>query len=60
MIFLRVLLIFSGLFLAGIGIAFLFTRDRKYLRLGARFLQAVVVALVCYGLFYVFSRVLLL
>ncbi|QJR13862.1 hypothetical protein [Usitatibacter palustris] len=60
MILVRVLLIFSALFLAGIGIAFLVTRDRKYLRLGGRFFQAVLVALVCYGLFYVFSRVLLL
>jgi hypothetical protein len=59
-ILLRVLLIFSALFLAGIGIAFLVTKDRKYLRLGARFFQAVLVVLVCYGLFYVFSRVLLL
>jgi len=57
---LRALLIFGALFLTGIGIAFLFTKDRKYLRLGWRFFQAAVVVLVAYGLFYVFSRVLLL
>ncbi len=60
MLVLRVLLIFGALFLAGIGIAFAFSRDRKYLRLGWRVLQAAVVLLVAYGLFYVFSRVLLL
>jgi hypothetical protein len=57
---LRLLLILAALFLAGIGIAFLVTRDRKYLRVGWRLLQAVVVILVAYGLFYVFSRLLLI
>jgi hypothetical protein len=60
MLVLRVILIFGALFLVGIGLAFAFTRDRKYLQLGWRILQGVVVLLVAYGLFYVFSRVLLL
>ena len=60
MLVLRVLLIFGALFLVGIGLGYAFTRDRKYLRLGSRVLQAAVVLLVAYGLFYVFSRVLLL
>ncbi len=60
MLVLRFLLIVAALFLAGIGIAFLVTRDRKYLRVGWRLLQAVVVILVAYGLFYVFSRLLLI
>ena len=60
MLVLRVILIFGALFLVGTGVAFLFTRDRKYLRLALRVFQAVLVLLVAYGLFYVFSRVLLL
>jgi len=57
---LRVLLAFGALFLVGIGVAYAFTRDRKYLRLAWRVAQGAVVLLVAYGLFYVFSRVLLL
>ncbi len=60
MIVLRVVLIAGALFLLGIGIAFLVTRDRKYLRLGWRVAQWVLVLLVAAGLVYVFSRVLLL
>ena len=60
MLVLRVLLAFGALFLVGIGIAYAFTRDRKYLRLGWRVGQGALVLLVAYGLFYVFSRVLLL
>lgn len=59
MLVLRVILIFGALFLVGIGLAFAFTRDRKYLRLGWRVLQGLVLLLVAFGLFYVFSRVLL-
>ena len=60
MIVLRVLLVFGALFLAGIGVAFLVTRDRKYLALGRRVIQAALLLAVAFGLFYVFSRVLLL
>jgi hypothetical protein len=60
MLVLRVVLAFGVLFLVGIGVAFLVTRERKYLRLGWRVIQGVVVLMVAYGLFYVFSRVLLL
>jgi len=60
MVILRVLLIFGALFLAGLGVAFAFTRDRKYLVLGTRVLQAALLLAVAFGLFYVFSRVLLL
>jgi len=60
MIVLRVVLIAGALFLLGIGIAFAVTRDRKYLRLGWRVAQWVLVLLVAAGLVYVFSRVLLL
>jgi hypothetical protein len=57
---LRILVIFAALFGAGVLAAYAFTRDRKYLRLGWQVGRAVIVLLVAYGLFYVFSRVLLL
>jgi hypothetical protein len=60
MLVLRVILIAGVLFLVGIGIAFAFTRDRKYLRLAWRVAQGLLVLLVAAGLVYVFSRVLLL
>lgn len=60
MIVIRVVLIAGALFLLGIGVAFLVTRDRKYLRLAWRVSQWVMVLLVAAGLVYVFSRVLLL
>lgn len=60
MLLLRLFLPVAALFLLGLGIAWLVTRDRKYARLAWRVLQATVVLLVAYGLFFVFSRVLLL
>jgi hypothetical protein len=60
LIVIRVVLIAGALFLLGIGVAFLVTRDRKYLRLAWRVSQWVMVLLVAAGLVYVFSRVLLL
>lgn len=60
MLILRVLLAFAALFFAGMFAAFAFTRDRKYLRLAWHVFRALVVLLVAYALFYVFSRVLLL
>ncbi|QJR09643.1 hypothetical protein DSM104443_00692 [Usitatibacter rugosus] len=60
MLVIRVVLIAGALFLLGIGVAFLVTRDRKYLRLAWRVAQWVLVLLVAAGLVYVFSRVLLL
>jgi hypothetical protein len=60
MLVLRVLLAFGGMFLVGIGVAYAITRNRKYLVLGRRVFQAALLLAVCLGLFYVFSRVLLL
>jgi hypothetical protein len=57
---LRILLIFSVLFFGGMFVAYAFTRNRMYLRLSWHVFRALVVLLVAYGLFYVFSRVLLL
>jgi Na+-driven multidrug efflux pump len=57
---LRVVLIAGALFLVGVGIAYAFTRDKKYLRLARWVAQWSLVLLVATGLVYVFSRVLLL
>ena len=59
MLVLRLVVVAAALFLLGLGLAFLFTRDRRYLRIAWRTLQAVVALLVAFGLLYVFERVLL-
>jgi hypothetical protein len=56
----RFVVLFAALFLAGMGAAYIVTRDRKYLRIAWRTLQLAVVILVASGLLYVFERVLLL
>jgi hypothetical protein len=56
----RIVVLFAVLFVAGLGVAFLITRERKYLRIAWRTLQLVVVILVAFGLLYVFERVLLM
>lgn len=60
MLVVRFVVLFAALFLAGLGIAYLVTRERKYLRLAWRALQVAVVILVAAGLLYVFERVLLM
>jgi hypothetical protein len=60
MLVLRFVALAAALFLLGLGIAFLVTRDRRYLRIAWRTLQAVVVLAVAFGLLYVFRRVLLM
>ena len=60
MLVLRILLPIIALLLVGLGVAWLVTRDRRYLRVAWRVVQATGVLLVAFGLFYVFSRVLLM
>jgi nucleoside permease NupC len=48
------------LLLAGLGIAFAVTRDRKYLRIAWRTALGALVLVVAFALLYVFERVLLL
>lgn len=60
MFVIRVVVLFTALFVVGLGVAFLVTKDRKYLRYAGRTLQAVLVLVVAFGLFYVFERVLLM
>ena len=54
------MLLFGALFVLGMGLAFLLTRERKYLRIAWRTIQIVVTLLVAAGLLYVFERVLLM
>ena len=60
MLVVRLVVLFTALFLLGLGVAFLLTRNRKYLRIAWRALQIVMVLLVAFGLLYVFERVLLM
>lgn len=60
MLVLRVLAMFGGLFLAGLVIAWILTKERKYLRIAFRTVQVLLVVGVAFGLFYVFERVLVM
>ena len=60
MFLLRLVLLLAGLFLLGLGVAFLVTRDRRYLRIAWLTVQGVLALLVAFGLIYVFERVLLM
>ena len=60
MFVLRFVVLLAAVFLLALGIAFAVTRDRRYLRIAWRTVQAVVVLLVAFGLLYVFERVLLM
>jgi hypothetical protein len=44
----------------GLGVGYVITRDRRYLRYAWRTLQIVLLLLVAFGLLYVFERVLLM
>jgi len=59
MFILRFVVAAAGLFLLGLGIAFLVTRNRRYLRIAWLTVQIVVLLAVAFGLLYVFERVLL-
>ena len=60
MLVLRFVVLIAGLFLVGLGIAYLVTRNRRYLRIAWLSIQIVVLLLVAFGLLYVFERVLLM
>ena len=60
MFVLRAVLLFAGLFVVGLGAAFIVTRERKYLTFAWRIIQGVLLLAVAFGLLYVFERVLLL
>ena len=60
MLVVRVVVLFTALFLLGLGVTYVITRERKYLRIAWRTMQIVFLLLVAFGLLYVFERVLLL
>lgn len=59
MIVLRFVGLFSALFLVGLGVAYVLTKDKRYLRLAWRTVQVVGLLFVAFMLLYVFERVLL-
>lgn len=60
MLVVRIVVLFTALFLLGLGVAYVLTRDRRYARIAWRTVQIVVLLLVAFGLLYVFERVLLM
>ena len=59
MIVLRLILVLSLAVIAGLGLAWLFTRDPKYLRMISRTVRFVIVLLIVIGLVFVAERVIL-
>lgn len=60
MFILRFVVLIAALLLAGLVIAYMVTRDRRYLRIAGRAGLAVLVLGIAFALLYVFERVLLL
>jgi hypothetical protein len=60
MFVIRVVVGAALLLLAGLGIAYLVTRNKRYLRIAWLSIQVLVVLLVAFGLLYLFERVLLM
>jgi hypothetical protein len=60
MFFIRAVVLFTALFVLGLLVGYVITRDRRYLRYAWRTLQVVLLLLVAFGLLYVFERVLLM
>jgi len=57
---LRLVAILGGLLLAGLVVAFLATRNRRYLAIAWISVQVMLLLAIAFGLLYVFERVLLL
>jgi hypothetical protein len=55
---LRVLLPFAVLLVLGLGIAYVATRDRRYLRYMLLSVQVILLVVIAFALLYVFERVL--
>lgn len=60
MFVLRFVVLGAALFLLGLGVAYIATKDRRYLQIAWRTLQIVVLLGVAFGLLYLFERVLLM
>jgi hypothetical protein len=57
---LRIVAIAGGLLLAGLVVAFLVTKNRRYLTIAWLACQVMLLLAIAFGLLYVFERVLLL
>jgi hypothetical protein len=57
---LRIVAIAGGLMLAGLVVAFLVTKNRRYLTIAWLSVQVMLLLGIAFGLLYVFERVLLL
>lgn len=60
MLVLRFVGILGGLLILGLAIAWLVTRDRRYLRYAWLAIQILLLLVIAFALLYVFERVLLL
>ncbi len=60
MFILRIVAIAGGLLLGGLVVAFLATRNRRYLTIAWLAVQVMLLLAIAFGLLYVFERVLLL
>jgi hypothetical protein len=60
MFILRIVGIFVGLLLVGLVVAFLVTKNRRYLTIAWLSVQVILLLAIALGLLYVFERVLLL
>lgn len=60
MFVLRIVAIAAGLLLAGLVVAWIVTRNRRYLTIAWLAVQIVLLLAIALGLLYVFERVLLL
>jgi hypothetical protein len=60
LLILRVVAIFGGLLLLGLVVAFLVTRNRRYLTIAWLAVQIALLLGIAFALLYVFERVLLL
>jgi hypothetical protein len=57
---LRFVVLFAALFLLGMGVAYVVTKERRYLRIAWRVIQITLLVVVAFALLYVFERVLFL
>ena len=60
MFILRIVAVAGGLLLGGLVVAFLVTRNRRYLTIAWLAVQVMLLLAIAFGLLYVFERVLLL
>ena len=59
MVAFRFILVLAALWLTGLGVAFVATRDRKYVRWAWRSVQVVVILFAAFGLIYLLERLFL-